>query len=113
MESILNVSVEVHEQDLGIPAADIQANTINPVMRKGERGRGLAHFALLRLTLFEQAFLNKLAHDHGNGLRRQAGKARQFAAGHFAISLNHRKEQALIMVSQALLASPAAERSDF
>ena len=98
---------EIDQHQLGAAPADLQAEEERAFRVERHRDRGLADLAAYRLVAQQQAFVLQLAHDDGDGLRRQSGQPRDLGLGEAAMAAHQRQRQALIVVAHPALVGAA------
>ncbi len=109
MAPLADRAQKIHQDDFRAAPPDLEAEGENPVGSEAHRHGRLANTAAHPFALRDEPVFFQRADDHGNGLRRKPGQARNVGAGKLAMPAHQRQNQPLIIGAHADLVGAAID----
>ena len=109
--AVADAADEVDEHDLEAAAADLGAEEEGALRIERQRHQRLADPAALRLAAADQPVGFEMAHDHRDGLRREAGHPRDLGLRERPVTADQAQDQALVLLPHAGLVRAAPQRA--
>ena len=108
--AVADAADEIDQHEVEAAPAHLDAEEEGALGVERERHRGLPDAAALRLAAAEQVVGLEVAHDDGDGLRREAGHPRDLGLGQRAVAADKAEHQPLVLRAHAGLIGATLQR---